>query len=192
MFNINELLVLIQRKKSSYDFKNDPSRPDSFQNNWKNNTQDTLKLMYKRQFIFSCPAQTVANYCFGKMKPRTGEKDSDTVSTGVFTLRCFADPRNFEGDVHEITSSYDNNGEVINHKAMQVDDNGYQTGRWLIHNRYSKRLGRDTNFGWSAGCFVLSSPDLEEFGRVLRDYGVKEGDLIRGLVREIDDVGWPL
>ncbi|MGP1459912.1 MAG: hypothetical protein ACTTKL_11520 [Treponema sp.] len=44
---------------------------------------------------------------------------------------------------------------------MQTTKDGYQNGRWLIHDRFSFSKGGDTNYAWSAGCFILSSKDLE-------------------------------
>ena len=61
---------------------------------------------------------------------------------------------------------------------MQTTDGGFQNGRWLIHDKYSFKLGKDTNYAWSAGCFILSSKDLSELNAVLKREGVKAGDEI--------------
>ena len=67
---------------------------------------------------------------------------------------------------------------------MQTTKDGFQNGRWLIHDRYSQKLGRDTNYAWSAGCFILSSKDLEAFNRVLKSHGIKAGDAVDGVLQE--------
>jgi hypothetical protein len=63
-------------------------------------------------------------------------------------------------------------------------DNGFQLGRWLIHDKFSFSLGRDTNYAWSAGCFILSSMDLETLNKHLKQHGVRSGDLINGTLIE--------
>jgi hypothetical protein len=68
---------------------------------------------------------------------------------------------------------------------MQSAAGGFQNGRWLIHDRYSFKAGADTNYAWSAGCFILSSADLVSFNNVLKAHNVKPGDLIPGLLTEV-------
>ena len=67
---------------------------------------------------------------------------------------------------------------------MQIGDDGFQTGRWLIHDKWSNSLNRDTNTAWSAGCIILSSGDLAAFNRILHAYEVKSGDIISGEIVE--------
>jgi len=73
----------------------------------------------------------------------------------------------------------------IDHNAMQIYSGGYQLGRWLIHDKYSYELKRDTNYAWSAGCFILSSADLRNLNACLKQKGVKPGDLITGTLLEV-------
>ena len=60
------LNIKILRYKKSYDFKNNPSLPDGFENNWKNNSLDWLVLCDDKGELFRCHCQSVANYCFGE------------------------------------------------------------------------------------------------------------------------------
>lgn len=174
----------VWRNRKSYDFKADKNKPDGFDNNWKNNSIDLMLVLKDGTQIFQANAQTVANYCFGDMA--TGDKmpHGDTVAEGEFTVRCFVEPRNFHGEIHAITSTKDLDGQTIGRNAMQMSDKGFQNGRWLIHDRFSEKLGHDTNHAWSAGCFILSSKGLAALNAILKEEGVKAGDEIQGEVIE--------
>jgi len=172
--------ILAERKRLSYDFKADPKKPDSFENNWKNNSLDRITIRDGENGLCCFRCQTVANYCFGDMKGAL----SDTVAPGSFTVKAFVEPRAFHGEIHAITRTRDLDGEWIDHNAMQINRGGFQLGRWLIHDRFSFNAGADTRYAWSAGCFVLSSADLATFNAVLRKLGVKPGDLLPGTLVE--------
>ena len=175
----------VERKRESYDFRANPNRPDSFENNWKNNRIDSLIFLDGETEIVRLRCQTVANYCFG---PNAGPKHKPHISTiapGEFTIRAFVPPRKFHGEIHAITRTRDKGGRWINHEAMMILENGHQLGRWLIHDKYCFSLKRDTNNAWSAGCFILSSTDLITLNRHLREKGVKAGDLIPGVLIEV-------
>lgn len=175
----------ITRYKKSYDFKENPKLKDGFENNWKNNSLDDFVLLKRGTPIFLCKAQTVANYCFGSQGTGDTVSYGDTVAQGTFVIKCFVPPRLFHGQIHAITKTRDVDGQWINHEAMQTTANGYQTGRWLIHDKFSHRTGRDTNYAWSAGCFILSSADLSRFNKTLRVQGICSGDEIVGYVEEV-------
>jgi hypothetical protein len=68
---------------------------------------------------------------------------------------------------------------------MQITAGGFQNGRWLIHDRFSSRLGTDSNYAWSAGCFILAANDLSALNQALRSIGVVPGDLIPGVLVEV-------
>ena len=178
------LKIEVWRNRQSYNFKADVNKADGFDNNWKNNSIDQLVLLKDEKVLFHANAQTVANYCFGDMAPGDKLPHGDTVAEGDFTVRCFVEPRNFHGEIHAITSTTDLDGQKIDRNAMQRTDDGFQNGRWLIHDRYSKKLGHDSNFAWSAGCFILSSADLARLNATLRGADVKAGDEIQGEVIE--------
>ena len=175
----------IFRSKKSYDFKADPKKPDSFSNNWKNNSLDDFVLTKNSKEIFSCKCQSVANYCFGDMSGGDTVSHGDSVAEGEFTIKCFVPPRKFHGEIHAIIKTRDIDGQWIDHNAMQTANNGYQNGRWLIHDKFSFEKGADTNYAWSAGCFILSSKDLEAFNKILKKYGIKAGDEIQGILTEV-------
>lgn len=179
------LHIHIKRHKASYHFKADPEKPDSFSNNWKNNSLDDFILQKDGQDIFTCRCQSVANYCFGDMLPGDTVNHGDSVAEGAFTIKCFVPPRRFHGEIHAIIKTRDIDGQVIDRNAMQTTKDGFQNGRWLIHDRYSAKLGKDTNCAWSAGCFILSSHDLHAFNTVLKENGIKTGDEIPGNLTEV-------
>lgn len=178
--------LLIMRRKESFNFKADTHKPDSFENNWKNNSQDNLLLCDDKQdVLFSCNCQSVANYCFGENDTADTVRYGDTIAPGYFTLKCFVEPRKFHGEIHGIINTIDLDGQVINHESMQTTANGFQNGRWLLHDKFSFKIGKDTNYAWSAGCIILTSRDLQEFNETLKLLGVKPGDEIKGTIVEI-------
>ena len=170
----------IIRYVESYDFKAEPDKPDSFSNNWKNNSLDDFILLNDDTELFKCKCQSVANYCFDDMLPGDTVSYGDSIAAGDFTVRCFVPPRKFHGQIHAITQTVDIDGQRIDHNAMQTTKGGYQSGRWLIHDRFSFSKGADTTYAWSAGCFILSSKDLELFNQTLKAHGVKVGDEMAG------------
>lgn len=179
------LNILIKRNIKSYDFKQNPQEKSSFENNWKNNSLDSFLLRDDKAIIFECKCQTVANYCFGTMATADTVEYGDTIAPGDFTIKTFVEPRNFHGDIHGIVETRDIDGQWINHNAMQITEDGYQNGRFLIHDKFSFKTGEDTRYSWSAGCFILSSGDLRTFNSFLFDYKVQPGELIPGILEEV-------
>jgi hypothetical protein len=182
---MNTLSLKLMRNKSSYDFRANPKAPDSFDNNWKNNSKDWLTLLAEGKEIGAFRCQSVANYCFGDMARKDGRPEGATIAPGKFQVKCFAPPRLFHGEIHAIINTTDLDGLRIDHNAMQTTKGGFQNGRWLIHDRYSKNTGKDTNSAWSAGCFILSSGDLAAFNKMLHAYKVQPGDIISGEIMEV-------
>jgi hypothetical protein len=177
--------IRVERKRQSYNFRADPQKPDSFENNWKNNSLDSIIICDGQIDLVRFRCQTVANYCFGDQATASTVAHGDTVAPGNFTLKAFVPPRSFHGEIHAVTQTKDIDGEWINHDAMQVTAAGFQNGRWLVHDRFSFKSNADTNYAWSAGCFITSSSDLALFNKTLRASGVKPGDLIPGLLVEV-------
>ena len=176
---------VLERKKISYDFKIDPNLPDGFDNNWKNNSQDWFIVKDEHCELARFKCQSVANYCFGQMKTADSVAWGDTVAPGPFKVRLFAEPRNFHGEIHEIIEATDIDGQRINTHAMQTTEKGFQNGRWLIHDRFSYKYNEDTNYAWSAGCFILSSYDLKSLNLILKSYNFGPGTIISGEIIEI-------
>ena len=175
--------IQIVRKKESYDFKADPNKEGSFENNWKNNSLDIFRLYDKNNVcVFACNCQSVANYCFGDYKSNGSIEYGDTIK-GKFQVKCFVEPRAFHGRIHAIINAVDLDGQPINESSMQIVD-GYQTGRWLIHDKFSFKTNKDTNYAWSAGCIILASEDLRRFNKELDIHGIVSGDIIEGGVEE--------
>ena len=180
------LNLQIIRYKKSYDFRANGAAPDSFENNWKNNSLDWLVLKDEKGELFRCHCQTVANYCFGVNATADTVAYGDTIAPGTFKVRLFAAPRNFHGEIHEIIETTDLDGQRIDHNAMQTTEGGFQNGRWLIHDRWSAKLGKDSNYAWSAGCFILSSGDLIALNNLLHAYELPAGYIIAGKLIETD------
>ena len=179
------LKLQIKRYKNSYYFKADPKKPDSFSNNWKNNGLDDFVLAKDGAEVFKCKCRSVADYCFGEQSGGDTVSYGDSVAAGEFTVRCFVPPRKFHGQIHAITRTRDIDGQRLDHNAMQQAANGYQNGRRLIHDKFSFDKGADTNYVWSAGCFILSAKDLEAFNAELKARGVAAGDEIAGMLSEV-------
>lgn len=170
------LSLSILRRKESFNYKVAPSK-NSFDNNWKNNSLDDLVVLRNGESLASYKCQTVANH--------PDFDPGDTIADGDFQIRCFVPPRLFHGQIHAIINTYDIDGEWIDHEAMQSTKGGYQTGRWLVHDRFSFKLNRDTNQAWSGGCFILSSSDLSKMNETLISQGVKPGDILRGSIKTV-------
>ena len=179
------LNFIVRRKKESYDFKANPSAPGSFSNNWKNNSIDTIAICDEKAELARFKCQTVANYCFGDYATADTVEYGDTIRPGYFKVKCFVEPRNFHGEIHGIIETRDIDGQWIDQKAMQTTKDGFQNGRFLIHDRFSKKYNADTNYAWSAGCFILSSFDLKALNTILHAYKVKSGDVISGELLEV-------
>lgn len=173
----------IRRNAESYDFRVKQG-VNSFENNWKNNSKDWLILLDDNAELYRCRCQSVANYCFGDMATADTVEHGDTIAEGEFTVKCFVDPRAFHGEIHAITQTRDIDGQWINHEAMQTTVGGFQNGRWLIHDRYSFKTGEDTSYAWSAGCFIVSSNDLEGLNMILHAYKIQPNEEIHGEVIE--------
>lgn len=178
-----DIRIEVLRLFSSHDFKVDP-RQNSFGNNWKNNSQDLFRLKESDggSVLFQTRCQTVSNH--------PGYKYGDTILEGPFRLKCFVDPRAFHGRVHGIIDAYDLEGQAIDEFSLQNDPDypGYQNGRWLVHDRYSFKIGKDTNYAWSGGCIILSSADLKNFNTKLDGLGIRKGDIVEGYLREVPEL----
>lgn len=179
------LYLIVERNKKSYDFKVNPKKPSSFENNWKNNSLDWLVLYDDEAEISRFRCQTVANYCFGDYDTADTVEFGDTIREGYFKVKCFVPSRAFHGRIHGIIETRDIDGQWINRDSMQTTEDGFQNGRFLIHDRFSYKTGKDTNTAWSAGCFILSSTDLCYFNNLLNAYKVKAGDIIKGEIVEV-------
>ncbi|TAH55189.1 MAG: hypothetical protein EWM51_03655 [Treponema sp.] len=166
-----DIAILVVRNKKSFNFKVNKNI-NSFANNWKNNSLDTIRLLINRKEVFSCRVQTVANH-----PDNRGE--NDTIQNGKFQVKCFVEPRLFRPRIHGIINTVDMDGQKIDHESMQYEG-GYQNGRWLIHSRWSQKTKADTNYAWSLGCFILSSPDLDWLNKHLDSAGANPGDIING------------
>lgn len=180
--------IIINRNKRSYDFRENLDKPDSFENNWRNNSLDWLILADDGGHeLFRARCQSVANYCFGGMATADTVAHGDTIAPGEFKVKLFVEPRSFHGEIHAITETKDIDGQWIDRNAMQTTAGGFQNGRWLVHDRYSFKSGGDTRYAWSAGCIILSSADLANLNTVLHSFKCQPGDIIPGEIIEFEE-----
>jgi hypothetical protein len=171
-----DLKIEVLRYLKSYDFKHYHDKND-FYNNIRNNSIDTLILYKENQIIFKCEnVQTVSNHPDFDFK--------DTIREGEFKLKCFVESRSFHGRIHGIVNAYDLDNEPIDNYSMQLD-NGYQKGRWLLHDKYSFAKKRDLHNSYSGGCFIMSSIDLGEFNSILLENEISPEDIITGILKEV-------
>lgn len=182
----DRLELLVVRLTSSLDYKFNPSL-NSYENNWKHNGEDYVRL-YDRatnELLFEARCQTVSNH-----PDATKFKFGDTLQPGTFSICCFVQPRAFHGEPHGIMNAYDLEGQPIDAYSMQndLDFPGFQNGRWLLHDRFSFKTNRDTNYAWSGGCIILSSKDLGFLNATLRESGVKKGDVVPARLIEASDI----
>lgn len=168
---MNNLSIIVKRKKSSYDLKN--------------NMKDEFILFHDNGLLFSAKCQSVAN--MSKARP------GDTVAPGPFKLRAFVAPRSFRGRIHGICFAKDLEGQDIDGSSVEPEaGNGpVDYARWLVHDTQKLRTVKDSKDGdvypmaYSAGCFVMSPSDLEAFGEILDAYKVNPGELIDGELIEV-------
>lgn len=179
------LNIVIERDLKSYDYKQNPKKESSFSNNWKNNMLDWLVLYDDSAEIFRCHVQSVANYNFGDFASADTVEYGDTLHEGYFKLKLFVEPRNFHGEIHGIIETKDIDGQWIGRDSYQYNSAGFQNGRFLLHDKYSKKLGHDSNYAWSAGCIICSSNDLASLNKIFKAYNCKAGDVISGEIVEI-------
>ncbi|MBQ0111950.1 MAG: hypothetical protein KBT03_02360 [Bacteroidales bacterium] len=180
------LNIVIERKKSSYDYKINEKAESSFSNNWNHNSEDWFVLFDDKAEIMRVRCQSVANYNWGEYATADTCEYGDTIHEGYFKVKCFVEPRGFHGEIHGIVETKDIDGQWIGRDSMQTTKDGFQNGRWLIHDRFSKKLGKDSNYAWSAGCIILSELDLKAFNSLLKVFEVKPGDIISGEIVEVD------
>ena len=86
------LKLIMIRHKESYRFKADENKPDSFSNNWKNNSLDDFILNADGAEVFKCKCQSVANYCFGEQRPGDTAAHGDSVRLAVLRLNALSRP----------------------------------------------------------------------------------------------------
>jgi len=172
------MFIKVIRRPESLECKRFPEKPDDWGNNDFHNSLDRIELylgdgLYGDALYWSSEAQTVSNIPGGVF--------NETVAEGPFKLKAFVDPRAFYGRIHGICDTYDLAHRYIDMDSVEIADKN----RWLMHDWQKPRpnpAGQWTRVAWSAACFVVKPPDLEEFGTILDQKGIKPGDLIPGVL----------
>ncbi len=105
----------------------------------------------------------------------------DTIGTSVFELKVYTTTSVAEGDAGIITNTTTLDGR-------KVDKNGYtedalSEGKGLVHSdEIPNGKGESYKTPYSKQCFILSKEDNAEFFQTLKDWDVKDNELIRGIV----------
>lgn len=181
-----ELKLEVIRKHLSYDYKYKEIE-GNYLNNTKNNSLDIIRLVKNDTLIlFEAKAQTVSNH------PHMNHRD--TIKEGTFQVKCFVQNFSFEGNrIHGLINALDLDGQAIDQYSMQKIGNGEAIGRWLIHDRFYAKTGKETNYAYSGGCFIMSVKDLSRFNAILKKNGiedfVKDGEdkhyVLNGILKEV-------
>lgn len=171
---IKEYHLLVERDPVSHDFILEEDTGNIYKNRTKNNMIDHMFLYKNDVIIWSTHhLQTVSNHPLMKY--------SDTIQKGNFKLKLFVEQRKFNTPVHGIIDAFDLNGDYIDEFSMQKDQGEY-IGRFLMHSSYYAPLKRDTK-GYSGACFIVSTAEMLAFNKVLLENGLKEGDILKGVLR---------
>ncbi|OHD14388.1 MAG: hypothetical protein A2086_03325 [Spirochaetes bacterium GWD1_27_9] len=172
----DDLSIIIERNKKSYDYKYNSKRND-LANNSKNNSLDTLILYQNGKEVFRHKRmQTVSNY-------NLFDSYDDTIAPGKFKMKHFVEKRAYTEDIHGIFDCYDIEGQYIKEDSTQIDD-GIRKGRYLGHSDEHK--GKAVGCCYSAGCIMFLGPEnLVAYNKKVRELGVKDGDVICGEIREV-------
>lgn len=177
----------IERKLSSYRFKDDMNSPDSWDgdHNAKHNCEDVAILYDGDHEVMRIPVQTVANI--------PGGRHTDTIAPGRFAIKWDVPRRSFKGRVHGIVGAVDQDGQTVDEDSVQrvPGKNGAPVdfARWIAFHTDEKAdpapENTFTRYLWSAGCFITK----KQFQQALWFYGVgagfKTGDKIPCLLVEI-------
>lgn len=189
---MDDYLVRIVRKAKSYQYKSNPRLPDSWDvgRNDQNNMLDDFIFFVGEARMLWVKCQSIANM--------PGARIQDSLAPGPFKLKLFvgegpnADPRLFYGRIHGIIDAFDLEGQWINGKSIQPvagkDGAPIDVARTLVHDTQKHKPSPpnvETRVAWSAGCVIMTPPNLAVFGVLLDDYKLRPGDVIPGeLVEE--------
>jgi len=178
--SVGRLTILVERKRTSYNFKADIASPDSWDgdHNAKHNMEDHLVLLADGHPIWEAWGQTVANM--------PGARHTDTIVPGDFFVKWDVPRRAFKGHVHGIVGAKDQDGQAIDENSVETipGKNGAPTdwARWIFGHSTRKNDpapdGEVTRYAWSAGCFIVSPAAQDELFRLGTMAGLKTGDKI--------------
>jgi hypothetical protein len=189
---MSELFIKIERKKSSYEYQFNPNI-NTFQNNKNHNCQDKLILLKDGIEIYRYEKlQTVPNH------PDNNFFNKKDAIIGKFQLKCFveavkggsfADPYN-PGRIilHKVINSQTVIGSKLNSDGMIVD-NYSPKGRGCVwfHSSYYPPMNKETINCYSEACIMFQKvSEIDGFGQVLKDNGIKVSDILNGEIIEID------
>jgi len=177
---VGKLKFRVERKKTSYQFKDDMGSPDSWDgdHNAKHNMEDHLVLEADEHPIWEAWGQTVANM--------PGVRHADTVAPGFFWVKWDVPRRQFKGRIHGIVRAYDQDGQLIDDQSVESvpGKNGAPTDvtRWIFGHSTRKNDpapdGELTRHAWSAGCFIVSPEAQDALFEIGTRAGLVAGDLI--------------
>ena len=133
----------VTRLKTSYNFKDDMSAPDSWEgdHNAKRNMEDYGALYRDDVLLWHAPMQTVANM--------PGVRHSDTIIPGQFFIKWDVPRRAFKGHIHGIVGAIDQDGQQIDEYEHRFSAGRIQRhGEWrATHHFPPPHLGHEHSGG---------------------------------------------
>lgn len=169
-----EVLYFVFRDIRSYQVTQDRNNPK--------NTYLDKAILYNtktHQYAMFDKVQTVANYPLtdGKGNPVSSVFD-DTVAAGDFELKVYTTTNVASGEAGIITNAKTIDGRKVD--ANGYTENGKSEGRGLEHSNGKPDGSGDYNTPYSKQCFIMPSKDNKRFFQTLKNWGVKDGESIKG------------
>ena len=169
-----EVLCFVFRNVISYDVTQDRKNPT-------NTFLDKSLLVNTdtKQYAFFEKVQSVANYPLTDSTGNSVESCyEDTVASGNFYLKLYTSTNVASGDAAVIINAITIDGRKID--ANGYTENGKSPGRGLVHSNGRPDGSSDYNLPYSKQCFIMPSEDSDRFFQTLKDWDVKDGDIISG------------
>lgn len=161
------IYIEILRDKKSYSFNHSKLHPI-----W----LDKIRLWSSGVMLFSSKCQSVAIYKCSTL---------ESIAPMRFECKLFAEQRGYTNPVHELINAIDMEGEEIDGKAMQVDAEAGIQGRWLIHDDFNPKTGKEYSYPMSAGCIMIPWKEYSKFNNALKLLGYARGDIVPIEIKEI-------
>ena len=183
---VENLRILVERKKTSYQFKADMNSPDSWDgdHNAQHNMEDHVQLLDGDNPIWEAWAQTVAN-C-------PGVDHRNTIAPGSFAVKWNVQRNLFKGHIHGIILALTQGGQFVDSDSIAPipGEEGTSTdARWIFAHSTRKLdpapVGELTRYAWSAGCTIVSPEAQDDLYEVGVKAGLVDGDEIPGTLVEV-------
>ena len=169
-----EVLLFIIRDIRSYNVTQDRNNPQ--------NTYLDKAVLYNTETGESVTfdqVQTVANYPLTDSNGNSVDSCfNDTVAAGEFELKVYTSTEVASGDAGVIINAKTVDGRTIDSNGNT--EKGLSIGRGLEHSNGKPDGSGDYNTPYSKQCFIMPSEDNKRFFQTLKDWGVKNGETVKG------------